>query len=99
MNKKELLFELVRTSVLSECGDGDAVIVSNKHKQLAEDFIEYENKLDKPYFIRKDISATNDAICIYPVEDPSQEAVVFTSFISEYDIDKYNMTIFLADYF
>ena len=99
MNKKGLLFELVRTSVLEESGDGGVIIVSQQYEKLAKDFLEYENKLDEPYFIRKKIVNNGSAIAFCPEEKFAQEAIIFSCDTGIKSLDFYELVIFSHDIF
>ena len=99
MNKKELLFELARISVLEESGDGGSIIVSQRYEKLAKDFLEYENKLDEPYFIRKEIVKNGASIVFYPEDKFAQEAIIFSCDTGIKSLDLYELVIFSHDIF
>jgi hypothetical protein len=77
MNKKELLFELTRTAVIGENGDGDVIIVSKQYEKLAKDFLEYEKRLNVPYFIRE-VKNSMGSILFTPEDEFAQEGIIFS---------------------
>ena len=94
MNTKELMFNLLRESALAQCGDGVAVVVSKQYEQLAEDFLEYEKSLEKPYFTNKRISETYGTITFDDGREFNQEGIVFGCDISIKSLEMYDIVIF-----
>jgi mRNA degradation ribonuclease J1/J2 len=96
MNKNELIFELAKQSVFEQCGDGSVLIVSKGHyEELAEDFLKYENNSEHPYYVRKDDShlQSDKTIVISPLEEYSQEAIVFVSYSTDESHKFYELII------
>jgi len=99
MNKKELLFELAKSIVFEEGGDGSVIIVSSRYEELAKDFLEYETKLDKPIHTKKIVNQDSTVITFTPQEEFSQESISFALDIGVGSIEFYEMVIFVRDIF
>src|ERR1035437_7172609 len=96
MNNQKL-YEYAKQVIFDQGGDGDAVIVSrNYYKELAEDFIKWETSLDHPWLIRR--SDAKKAIVFYPIEEYSQEAIIFAEELMQVDIFMYDAVIFVGNY-
>jgi hypothetical protein len=99
MNKKELLFELAKTIVFEEGGDGGVIIISSKYEDLAKDFLEYEMKLEKPIYTKKIVNSDYTAITFTPQVEFSQESIIFSLDVGVRTIEFYDSVIFVRDIF
>jgi hypothetical protein len=103
MNKKELLFKLVKTAIMEECGDRGAYIVSKDHyEQLAKDFLKYENSRKHPYFIREEHHIgpiTGSIIGISPEDGSSRKIIVFAESGNPWIYSTYDLVVIADDLF
>jgi hypothetical protein len=99
MSKKELLFELAKTIIFEEGGDGAVIIVSSRYEELARDFLEYEKKLEKPIYTKRIYNMDSTIITFMSNEEFSQEGITFALDVGVRSIEFYDSVIFVHDIF
>lgn len=99
MNKKELLFELAKTIVFEEGGDGGVIIISSRYEELARDFLEYEKKTEKPRYTRRIYNMDSTIITFMSNDEFSQDGITFALDIGVRTIELYDSVIFVPNTF
>jgi len=97
MKKRELLFELAKTIIFEEGGDGSVAIISSRYEELAKNFLEYETALQNPTYIKKLVNSDATVITFMSREEFSQEGISFGLDIGVRSLDFYDSVIFIKD--